>query len=512
MNDFSGWNLLGRRDGKRRPERSFISPAAIVQSLEARLLLAAPELNMSRNIWDISNNVTTEVSDVTHRTKLVKGKPVVSATLVQVSVENEAPLPFSSGNLVIVFKGALPVGVTPGGASGGFTSGGDAYFRLGSLGKGQTRTPTFTFNGKLPKDFNPEIQILAVQVPPTAPPSVVPAVDNAMGAIDRTKFYAGFEAQFGQLLSPTQKTHLNQLLSFIENDSAIKDLRWAAYMLSTVYHEAGMDFDPASLENGGRKPSGNTDDYWKPVLAPNGRQQVYYGRGYSQITWAYHYALFGSELHNQGVLSSPHGLLNDPSLANTPAIAYKILSYGMRAGAFVSKQSLATHIHGDIADYESARKIINPNAPSANARLLAQDARKFETIIRSSVNRSAVAEYRVELNGGILSATIGFRFLGSDNPPVPPTFHVSGTFTIIESAEASEVGTIFTIDMDTIFQDDASGQVRYFFFNYLQQSDGSLLRLLGRKLTYNLSITRSDQSGVYASGSGVLPFGTVHLN
>lgn len=134
---------------------------------------------------------------------------------------------------------------------------------------------------------------------------------------------------------------VNQLLSFIEADPCINDLRWGAYLLATALWETGHTYFP--IAEYGR---GDGHPYGKP--AANG--QIYYGRGYVQLTWEDNYKLMSQLL---GV-----NLLDDPDLALVPEHAYKIMSIGMRCGDFTGV-NLHRFIDDDSCDYVNARRIIN---------------------------------------------------------------------------------------------------------------------------------------------------------
>ena len=61
--------------------------------------------------------------------------------------------------------------------------------------------------------------------------------------LDNQKFIKLYEAQYGALDS-SQASGLSALLGFLEQDNGVSDLRWAAYMLSTVKHECADRWQP----------------------------------------------------------------------------------------------------------------------------------------------------------------------------------------------------------------------------------------------------------------------------
>ena len=78
----------------------------------------------------------------------------------------------------------------------------------------------------------------------------------------------------------------------------------------------------------------------------------YYGRGYCQLTWMENYRKLGKALgFGDEFYISPDRVLDKK-------IAYDIMSYGMRRGAFTGKK-LSDHINGKKCDYKDAREIIN---------------------------------------------------------------------------------------------------------------------------------------------------------
>jgi putative chitinase len=190
--------------------------------------------------------------------------------------------------------------------------------------------------------------------------------------IDRQKFFAAYEAAYGAIAKPEWKAGLDALLGAAEGDPQITDLRWLAYMLATVKHECAGHWLP--IEEFGK---GQGKSYGKAVTVTDdtGKQftNVYYGRGYVQLTWKDNYATMGTQLGNR--------LVYEPQLALDPVIAYKIMSLGMRKGMFTGV-GLSKYINADKCDYVNARRIIN-GVDAADK--IAGYATKLETILRSSV-------------------------------------------------------------------------------------------------------------------------------
>ncbi len=190
--------------------------------------------------------------------------------------------------------------------------------------------------------------------------------------IDRKKFMDGYTAAFG---APNQsKTDgINALLAAAEGDMQITDIRWLAYMLATAKHECADTWK--AIEEYGK---GKGHKYGNPVTVTDPSDgktytNVYYGRGYVQLTWDYNYKSMGNALGNR--------LLFEPQLALDPTVAYKIMSYGMRKGAFTGKK-LADYINADKCDYVNARRIING---TDQADRIAGYATKLEQVLRASI-------------------------------------------------------------------------------------------------------------------------------
>ncbi|HEX6367479.1 MAG TPA: papain-like cysteine protease family protein [Longimicrobium sp.] len=189
-------------------------------------------------------------------------------------------------------------------------------------------------------------------------------------SFDRKKFFDGYRAKYGSL-KQGQVDGLNALLAAVEADPDVSDVRWVAYMLATVKHECADTWQP--IEEYGK---GKGHKYGNPVTVtdPDGNTytNVYYGRGYVQLTWEANYRKMGSALGNR--------LHYEPALALQPDVAYRIMSLGMRRGDFTGKK-LADYISGTTADYVNARRIING---TDRADLIAGYARDLEAILRAA--------------------------------------------------------------------------------------------------------------------------------
>lgn len=191
-----------------------------------------------------------------------------------------------------------------------------------------------------------------------------------MQAIDTSKYLALYAAAYAPNsgLNAAQKEGIIALLGFLQADGKITDLRHAAYMLATVKHECAGTWQPIE-ENG--KGAGKA--YGK---VDNVTGKAYYGRGYVQLTWKDNYREIGAALGLD--------LVNRPELALQSDTAYRIMSYGMRNGAFTGV-GLNRYIHGGVCDYLNARKIING---TDCAEKIAAYASTIEEILKEATNGS----------------------------------------------------------------------------------------------------------------------------
>lgn len=79
-------------------------------------------------------------------------------------------------------------------------------------------------------------------------------------------------------------------------------------------------------------------------------------------------------------------LLHDPDRVTDPALAYRIMSYGMRNGSFRRNHRLSDHIHGNHCDYFSSRLIVNGvnDDNRSHVRQMAEEAEYIEEILVDS--------------------------------------------------------------------------------------------------------------------------------
>ena len=196
-----------------------------------------------------------------------------------------------------------------------------------------------------------------------------------LSTIPAARFKIFFKQYLG--LTTSKGEDLSGFFEKIKQDSNITSFGWAAYMLATTYHETTFSFKPKS-ESG----KGNGYKYSKVYDVKDAKgirgkvgttyKNVYYGRGYVQITWDYNYKSLGKEL---GIGDK---LYIKPDLALDPDTAYNITSLGMRNGSFTSKK-LSDYITANKVDYFNARRIING---TDHAKKIAEYALLIEYLLR----------------------------------------------------------------------------------------------------------------------------------
>ena len=139
------------------------------------------------------------------------------------------------------------------------------------------------------------------------------------------------------------------------------DDRFLAYMFATTFHETATTMQPIEEYGKGKGRAYGTAD---PVT-----HQIYYGRGFVQLTWKANYATFGSKLKVD--------LVNNAALALDLNIATKVMFTGMTQGLFTGKK-LSDYFTPTLTDWVNARRIING---TDRAALIAGYAQNFYSAI-----------------------------------------------------------------------------------------------------------------------------------
>lgn len=125
---------------------------------------------------------------------------------------------------------------------------------------------------------------------------------------------------------------------------------WLAYVLATAYHETAATMQPiAEYGHGSGRPYGEPD----PATG-----QVYYGRGYVQLTWRDNYERAQTVVINTETLQPDIPFLLNADLAMKPIYAAQIAISGMTEGWFTGKK-LSDYLTDTQTDYVNARRIIN---------------------------------------------------------------------------------------------------------------------------------------------------------
>lgn len=181
--------------------------------------------------------------------------------------------------------------------------------------------------------------------------------------IDRAHLLASIgPVLFNGSVSPRQEKGILCILDAWERLAPAADLRWIAYSLATTFHETARRFTPlAEFGKGAGKKYGKPD----PETG-----QVFYGRGYVQLTHKANYQKMGWKLG--------FDFVNNPDKVMEPNIAAEILIRGMIDGDFTGK-ALVHYISGAKCDYVGARRIVNG---LDRAQLIADYAEKFEAALR----------------------------------------------------------------------------------------------------------------------------------
>lgn len=170
--------------------------------------------------------------------------------------------------------------------------------------------------------------------------------------LDKKRFYLSIKPQlFKGKLSQVQVTNMEGIIDYATGRGVT--VRQLAYILATCYHETAHTMRPVEEYGRGHgRPYGGMLDITStgahvPYSTPN---QVYYGRGYVQLTWLTNYRSMAKLL---GV-----DLVYHPELALDPAIATKILVEGMIRGSFTGK-NLSDYFTATASDPVHARRVIN---------------------------------------------------------------------------------------------------------------------------------------------------------
>jgi len=168
--------------------------------------------------------------------------------------------------------------------------------------------------------------------------------------IDRKKFFDNVKISlFHGKFTQSQVDGLTSILDSCENYQPELIKQQIAYMLATTFHETAATMQP--IEEYGK---GRGRLYGKNVKLSGmhyvDTKNIFYGRGYVQLTWYENYLKAGKEL---GI-----DLINHPEKALEPLIAAKIMILGMTKGWFTGRK-LINYFDGRVESPTQARRIIN---------------------------------------------------------------------------------------------------------------------------------------------------------
>lgn len=146
-------------------------------------------------------------------------------------------------------------------------------------------------------------------------------------------------------LNDIQFENANKIIAYCNELKLSKNK--ISYILATAWHESKL-LPIEEIGKGKNKPYGINKKYSKIIYTkPN---QIYYGRGFVQLTWYENYELFSKVLKID--------LLNFPELALDTEIATKVLVVGMNKGYFTGVK-LSQYFNEKGNNPIQARRIIN---------------------------------------------------------------------------------------------------------------------------------------------------------
>lgn len=172
-----------------------------------------------------------------------------------------------------------------------------------------------------------------------------------------TKFYDSVrDTVFGGIVTGSQVSGTNTILSAWSRYEPTADPRWIAYSLGTAFWETGRTMQPVREVGEGRGRA-----YGHPAGPWN---LVYYGRGDVQETWLANYESANVWLRQAGVITPGEDVAKTPDLMLQPTVASATLVLGMIQGRFTGRK-LSQFFTSTRSDWIDARTIINGHDQAA---------------------------------------------------------------------------------------------------------------------------------------------------
>ncbi len=183
---------------------------------------------------------------------------------------------------------------------------------------------------------------------------------------------------FGGKMSQKQVDGLSAILLEWEANYSKSDDRFLAYMLATTHHETDTKMQPIDeYGKGSGRPYGSRLKLAKDNKGKNipytDTTEIFYGRGFVQLTWYENYDKAGKKL-GKNFIQNAEGV---KVLEN----ATKIMFLGMMEGWFTGKK-LSDYFNINKEDWYNARRIING---TDKAELIKSYALKYYACISYTV-------------------------------------------------------------------------------------------------------------------------------
>lgn len=167
--------------------------------------------------------------------------------------------------------------------------------------------------------------------------------------INKKEVYKAINIRFGKL-SQSQVDGFEAIFNMWDFLN-LKDIRWLAYIIATVWHETNKTMQPIE-EYGKGKGRKYGQRMWYSGKYYTDIAQIFYGRGHTQNTWRDIYLrLTQTNVNGWNFVKNPELLLQmKPSIWAT--------FYAMTTGLYTGR-SLKMHFNTTVNDPTGARKIIN---------------------------------------------------------------------------------------------------------------------------------------------------------